>query len=176
MKNKPSLNQICFKGKRRMYFLLPVFIFLFSSVYAQNAIPVSGGNASGESGSLSYSIGLAIYTAVAGGAGTIAQGVQQPFEISVATGIDNPFEISLEISAYPNPTAGNLNLTVGTAGLNGIQKLDYRLYDLNSRLVQAEKVTGPETVISMGHLLPAMYFLKVISGDNEVKSFKIIKN
>jgi hypothetical protein len=78
---------------------------------AQEVIPASGGNASGSSGSASYSIGQTSYTTNTGTNGTVAQGIQQPFEISVVTGINEVKGIVLQCSAYPNPVTNYVILS-----------------------------------------------------------------
>lgn len=49
-----------------------------NSLCAQQAILTAGGNANGSMGSVSYSIGQAIYTAIDASSNTLIQGVQQP--------------------------------------------------------------------------------------------------
>jgi hypothetical protein len=46
---------------------------------------------------------------------------------------------------------------------------------MNGKLLQHEKVTGNQTSIVTGNLAPATYFVKVIRGSKEVKTFKVIK-
>lgn len=72
---------------------------------SQNAIPATGGNASGSGGSVSYSVGQVTYLINTGTSGSVAQGVQQPYEISVVTGIEEASGIELEFSVYPNPAS-----------------------------------------------------------------------
>jgi hypothetical protein len=139
---------------------------------AQEAIPASGGNASGSGGSASYTVGQLVYTTNTGTSGSVAQGVQQPFEISVITGLEEAKGITLQCSAYPNPANDYLILKIeGEVGTQCIASL----YDMNGKLITAQKITGNETTIIMRNLVPATYFLKVIQGNKEVKTFKIIK-
>lgn len=140
---------------------------------AQEAISASGGNASGSGGSVSYSVGQLVYTSNTGTSGSVAQGVQQPYEISVMTGIEETKGITLQCSAYPNPTAGHLKLKVENYKTDN---LTYRLYDIDGRLLENKKIDGDETSISMETLTSSAYFLKVISNNKEIKTFKIIKN
>jgi hypothetical protein len=49
------------------------------------------------------------------------------------------------------------------------------LYDNNSKLLDNRKITGNETMIDMSQNAPSVYFLKITSGNREIKSFKIIK-
>jgi hypothetical protein len=144
-----------------------------TGLQAQESPTATGGNASGSTGSLSYSVGQVVYQTYTGISGSVAQGVQQPFEISVITGIEEAKGISLMISAYPNPTTDFLTLKVENFELSN---LHFQLFDMNGKLLQNEKITGNETNIAMSNLVPATYFVKVIQGKKEVKTFKIIKN
>ncbi|MDZ7649057.1 MAG: hypothetical protein U5K54_18860 [Cytophagales bacterium] len=69
------------------------------SLHAQVAVPAAGGNAAGSGGTVSYTVGQAVYT-VEGSNGSVAQGVQQPYKISIITGLDDAKEITLRYDAY----------------------------------------------------------------------------
>jgi hypothetical protein len=56
-----------------------------------------------------------------------------------------------------------------------ISTMRYHVYDVTGKLIQSEKITGNHTTIGMNNLVPATYFVKVIQGNQEVKTFKIIK-
>jgi hypothetical protein len=140
---------------------------------SQSTIPATGSDATGTGGSVSYSVGQVVYTTNTGTNGTVSQGVQQPYEISVVTVIAEARDISLEISVYPNPASDFLTLKVENYDK---EKLSYKLFDANGKLMESKKVIGNETIISMGNLLPGLYFLKVIDNEKEIKTFKIIKN
>jgi hypothetical protein len=147
-----------------------------TGLQAQEVIPAAGGNASGSAGTVSYSVGQVIYTTNTGTNGTVAQGVQQPFEISIVTGLEEAKGINLMVSAYPNPTTDFLNLKVDASNALNIQLLSYQLYDMSGNLLETKKLVGNQTSIVMSYLVRATYFLKVIEGSKEVKTFKIIKN
>jgi hypothetical protein len=140
---------------------------------AQNAIPAAGGNASGSGGSVSYSIGQVAFKTFSGTTGTVAQGVQQPYEISIVTSIANTEGITLEYKVYPNPARGFIILAIKPYNN---ENLRYRLYDLTGILLQDKKVESEETEILMVNFSSAIYFLKVIKDNQEVKVFKIVKN
>jgi len=144
-----------------------------TGLQAQTSINATGGGASGKGGSVSYSVGQVVYTTNTGTSGSVAQGVQQPFEISVVTGIEEAKGINLSVTAYPNPTTDYLTLSIGEFD---ISNLSYQLYDMNGKLLQSEKITGNQISIVVSNLVPANYFVKVIQGNKEVKTFKIIKN
>lgn len=142
------------------------------TIQAQNAF-TSGGNASGSGGSVSYSVGQVVYATNIGSGGSVAQGVQQPYEISVPTGLEDAKDINLVFLAYPNPTVDILILKIGNYDNNS---LSYMLYDINAKILENKKVTGSQTHITMGNLFPGTYFLKIVAGRKEIKTFKIIKN
>jgi len=144
-----------------------------TGLQAQESINATGGNASGSVGSASYSVGQIVYTTNTGTNGSVAQGVQQPYEISVVTAIEEAKDITLSVSAYPNPTSDYLTLHIEEID---ILNLSYQLLDMNGKLLQNEKITGDQTNIVMSNLEPATYIMKVIQENKEVKTFKIIKN
>jgi len=144
-----------------------------TGLQAQTSVNASGGDATGSGGTVAYSVGQVVYTTNTGTNGSVAQGVQQAFEISVVTGIEEAKGINLSVSAYPNPTTDYLTLEVKDVEL---LNLHFQMYDMNGKLLQIEKITGNQTSIVMSNLVPANYFVKVIQGNKEVKTFKIIKN
>jgi hypothetical protein len=144
-----------------------------SGVHAQNAIPASGGNASGSGGTVHYTVGQIVYNKSTGTNGSVAQGVQQPYEISVVTGIEAAKDISLEVSVYPNPAQDYVILKIKNYE---VENLKYQLYDINARLLQDNKIVGNETNIVMSNYQSATYFLKVTDNNKVIKTFKIIKN
>ena len=143
-----------------------------TGLQAQESVNATGGNASGSGGTVAYSVGQVVYTTNTGANGSVAQGVQQPFEISVVLAIEEAQGINLSVSAYPNPTTDYLTLEVNEFELSN---LNFQLYDISGKLLQNEKITGNQTSIVMSNLVPATYFVKVTESNKEVKTFKIIK-
>jgi len=144
-----------------------------TGLQAQESVNATGGNASGSGGTVAYSVGQVVYTTNTGANGSVAQGVQQPFEISVVLAIEEAQGINLSVSAYPNPTTDYLTLEVNEFELSN---LNFQLYDISGKLLQNEKITGNQTSIVMSNLVPATYFVKIIQSNKELKTFKIIKN
>ena len=142
------------------------------SINAQEAVVTTGGDVSSSAGSVSYSVGQVVYTTSTGTNGSVAQGVQQPYEISVVTAIAEAKGINLSMSVYPNPTTNRLTLKVSEYESDN---LSYHLFDVTGKLVKMKKVTDPETQIIMQDMKPGVYFLKVIDDDKEIKTFKVIK-
>ena len=161
------------KYKKLKLSAIPLLVLGLTSVQAQEAILATGGEASGSGGSASYSVGQVVYTTNTGTNGSVAQGVQQPYEISVVAGIEQARDIKLECTAYPNPTTDYLILKVEN---NDNENLSYQLYNINGKLIENKKLTSSETTISIANLNSATYFLKVSDNNKELKTFKIIKN
>ena len=158
--------------KKRTIILAMVLFVAVISTKAQEAVPATGGEASGSGGSASYTVGQVVYTTSTGTNGSIAQGVQQPYEISVVTGIKEAKGINLSVSAYPNPATDYLTVKVENYKTDNLQ---YQVFDINGKLLQSVKATGQETSINIQDYPAANYFVKVIDNKKEIKAFKIIK-
>jgi len=152
----------------KIYTLIGVFL----TVYAQEAVPASGGEASGSGGSVSYSAGQVVYTTHTATTGSVAQGVQQAFEISTVLGVEDHL-INLSFMAYPNPTTDMLTLKIDNFNQNNMK---YALFDIQGRLLVQQKIQQINTNISTKNLSPSIYFLKIFGQNNLLKTFKIIKN
>lgn len=147
--------------------------FGLTEINAQEVVTASGGNASGSGGSTTYSVGQVIYTNNTNYSGSISQGVQCPFEISIISRIDEVENINLSYQVYPNPTTKNLILKI-----NELKGKHYRaiLFNINGKVLSEQNITTTETKISMEQYGTETYFLKIIeSPSQEVKTFKIIK-
>lgn len=144
-----------------------------TGTYAQQATDAAGGNASGSGGSVSYSVGQVVYTTHTGTNGSVAQGVQQAYEISIATGINDTEDTGIHLSAYPNPAKDILNLKVDhyTEG-----KFLYQLFDISGKLLEAKHIEAKEISITMSNWPQATYFLKITQNHEVIKTFKILKN
>jgi hypothetical protein len=158
----------------KIYKLLAVIAFfsMLNGLQAQEAMTAAGGNITGNSGSIDYSIGQIFYTANSGSNGTVEEGVQQPYEIWVYSGIEETNGIQLECLVFPNPVSDMLTLQI--KDFENL-KLSFQLYDAKGKILENNKVENEETHISTKNLSSGTYFLKVVSNEKEVKSFKIIK-
>lgn len=158
---------------KNLFFFTLFCCTIFSQIaIAQKAVSTSGGNATGANGSLSYTVGQVIYTTNSSTIGSMAQGVQQPFEIQTILG-EAIFNINLQVAVYPNPTTTLLHLLIKNTELS---KLSYELFDLNGKKIFSEKITSELSLIQMERLPSTIFILKVIENYKEIKTFKIIKN
>ncbi len=162
-------TKIMEKLKLKIYLL---FLLVVSNSFSQQAIVSSGGNAIGSGGSSSYSVGQLAYSYQTGSNGSVAQGVQQAFEIFTLNGQEFP-EIFLEAKVYPNPVVNTLTLFIKNTDL---ENLNYQLYDIQGRQIINQPITSEETAITLEDNASGIYILKINSRTKEIKSFKIIKN
>ena len=143
-----------------------------TGLQAQTSVNATGSNASGSGGSVSYSVGQVVYTTNTGTNGSVAQGVQQPFEIFTVGIKETALNISL--TAFPNPTMDNLTLQI--SDYNN-EKLSYQLFDMQGKQLSNGQIVAQQTQINMNSLPTATYFVNVVNQENKkVQSFKIIKN
>ena len=162
--------------RRKRLKLSTVFLLglgLTISIHAQETIPTTGGESTGSGGSVSYTVGQVLFTTNTGTNGTVAEGVQQPYEISVVVGIEQAESINLICKVYPNPATDLLTLEVDIADN---ENLFFQLYDIMGKLVVSKKLIDIKTTIPMNNFAPSTYFLKVTDNQKVVKTFKIIKN
>ncbi len=158
--------------KNKTLLLMVLFLFSLTGLQSQEAVLTASGNASGNGGSASYSIGQVSYTTIVGTTGSAAQGIQHPYKIFI-DGIDSHKDIILSMVVYPNPANEFVKLKIET---ENYEILNYQLRDLDGRLIINKQINSKETTIPMTNLNPATYFLKISDDKTVIKTFKIIKN
>lgn len=156
---------------KKLVFIFFLFGFEISS-WAQATVAAAGNNATGSAGTASFSVGQVAYLNIQGTNGSVVQGVQHAYELyTVST---NPIsDIILSMTVFPNPVGEVIQLIVENENL---ENLYYQLYDLRGKLILDHKIDNRETSISMENMANSTYFLKVNNNNNELKTFKIIKN
>jgi len=144
------------------------------SVQAQTShqvLSATGGDASGSGGTVAYSVGQIVYTTNTGNTGSVAQGVEQAYEIS-SVGIKET-ALNISLSVFPNPTSDFLTLKV--ADYNN-EALSYHFLDEQGKLVMNEQITNQDTQVAMSSLARGAYFINVLQANKKIQTFKIIKN
>lgn len=142
---------------------------------AQSAIVSVGGDAQSATGSVSYTVGQIAVKSVANSSGSIsvAEGVQQPYEIQTV-GVDDYPQIVLDAVVYPNPTENLAQLK-----LNGFEiptsGLQAHLFDGAGRLLQLLTVTDELTAFQIGQYATGTYYLELRDGKRTLKTFKIVR-
>tara|TARA_B110000305_G_C19144832_1_gene495266 strand:+ start:91 stop:570 length:480 start_codon:yes stop_codon:yes gene_type:complete len=149
-----------------------LLISALGGLNAQETVSAAGGDAAGIGGSASYTVGQVTYTTNTGANVSVAQGVQQPYEVSIASGVELK-EINLDLLAYPNPTNNTLTLNIGNYNH---ENLTYKLYDLHGKLLDRKQLDNSSTKIEIQDLPVSTYLLNVLDNNSLIKTFRIVKN
>ena len=155
-------------------FGLLIFLSAPSCLMAQSAVGATGGNATGNGGSASYTIGQVAYTNFSAEGGSVSLGVQQPnLFLTVGTG---DLDITLSASVFPNPASSSTSLKLEGQNASTVEDgLAYSLYDLNGKLILQQSIQSTLTSIPMDKLTEGVYVLQVTRKNIEIKSFKVFK-
>jgi len=148
-----------------------IAFFAGFTMYAQQTVDASGGDATGTGGSASYSVGQVVYTTQTGSNGTISQGVQQSYEIFTLSNAALS-TVNLVATTYPNPTSDYVVLAISDDSLTD---LTYALYDIQGKPIAKAIISSKDTQIDMHSLSAGTYLLNVNQNNQKLKSFKIIK-
>lgn len=157
----------------KVFFITLLFFLGFNSTHAQEALDAAGGDALGSGGSSSFSVGQLFYSNQESNSGSINEGVQQAFEISVISGIEEGKYINLEMTVYPNPTTDILIISV--KGYTN-ENLSYELIDQSGKLVKNKNLEEELSYLTVKDLVSMGYFLIIKEDSQIIKTFKIIKN
>jgi hypothetical protein len=152
-------------------FFLACVLLATQLVWSQEALPVSGGEATGSGGSGSYTVGQVFYKTHTAATGSVSQGVQHPFEFQT---LSNAALTTVNLTAvtYPNPTKDFIILKITDSALNNLR---YTLFDVNGKAIASGSITESSTQIQLKHLSIGAYILKVSQQNQSLKTFKILK-
>ena len=148
-----------------------ILTFAFSAMLsAQSSLVGTGGEATGNGGSVSYSVGQIAVQSNSDGTASVSEGVQQPYEISVV-GVDNYPGITLHAVLYPNPTQGRLKLEISNLQFEG----EVKVFDVDGKYLLSNKIEGETTEFDISSYAPGTYYVNVYSGKQTLKTFKVVK-
>lgn len=154
-----------------LLFLSFLFSFSMKAQTSHQVLSASGGDATGIGGSAAYSVGQIVYTTSTGTTGSVAQGVEQAYEI-YSVGIKET-ALNISLSVFPNPTSDFLTLKV--EDYNN-ETLSFDLLDEQGKLILNEQITNQDTQIAMSTLARGAYFINIVQTNKQIQTFKIIKN
>jgi len=158
---------------KKMYLTSFVLVIIsLGELHAQEAIVTTGGNCTGSGGSSSYSIGQVFYTSQNGANGSVAQGIQQTYEITTTVGIELD-ALNLKLMAYPNPTSNILTLEIDAYNN---EELTYHLINSEGKLLANKDIDNRQTILEMQGLPSGTYHLQIQDAGTLIKNFRIIKN
>lgn len=155
-------------------FAFVVFSMITISLFAQSAVVPAGGSATGNGGTVTYTVGQIADQKVEGGGHYVIEGVQQPYEIQVV-GINNYPGINLTAIVYPNPTVGKVMLSIRDYEIPSTG-LMLQLFDLNGKFLKTMVITDADTEIDFSEYAASTYQLRVLNQKQLLKTFKVVKN
>lgn len=156
--------------KKTIVFFFALWMMAMQTIEAQSDVVPTGGTATGDGGTVTYTIGQIAVQSYEESGVIISEGVQQPYEIQII-GIDNYPGITLNAVVFPNPTNGNVQLTINDEQLEG----GVRVFDMNGKLLFVKKIEGENTEIPMSELAAGTYFVNVMTEKQVLKTFKVVK-
>lgn len=88
----------------------------------------------------------------------------------------NPHGIIASITLFPNPFVDHLTLFVDKSKVEIGNNLRYTLFDITGNSLETGPLEPGEREIVMGSMPKGVYFLVLFQNDEEIKSFKLLKN
>lgn len=147
-----------------------ILLISFQSIKAQEKILTGGGNLTGNGGNISFSIGQISFNTSEGTDGSNTETIQQPFELYVFPGITE--KNFAECTLSPNPAGDFVNLSSGKQLLKNAR---YRISTVTGEEIKSQEIKNNPECIPVNDLSPGIYTLSLISQDNFIKNFKLIR-
>lgn len=140
-----------------------------ATVQAQSALTTAGGEASGEAGSASYTIGQAVAGFTLSDGGSLTAGVQQPYIIKQETPPDGVAELQAEFKVFPNPTTDAVSVVTNESD-------DYSFELVTEAGAIVKKGDFDEScLVEMSAFVQSTYMLRISNKKGQMKVFRIIK-
>ncbi|MFC4162496.1 T9SS type A sorting domain-containing protein [Epilithonimonas zeae] len=159
--------------KSKIYFSgLLLFSFIWN-VKSQSLTLSGGESESSSGGSISSSIGLSPATVAWNGSYTVSSGSQQPYEISMHLSVVDIKNKNIDIKIYPNPFSENVSVKFSQDYKK--EKYDYRIFDLNGRLIIKGELRETANILNLQNLSIGNYILEINQFGITINTYKIIK-
>ncbi len=149
-----------------MFFAIPFFL------QAQQGTIPAGGEIQSTSGEISYSVGQLSNASMHSPSGSAHEGIQQPYEIVVTHTTDQGDRLGIQVTAFPNPVADQLQLILNQ---HPPENCLVRCTNISGLTVFVKDVNQMQTALAMHELVPGQYFLSVFASGTLLSSITIIK-
>ena len=148
-----------------------IVLLACSSLFAQNKVGASGGDLKNGEESMSFTVGQVFHPTTALEDISLNPSIQIPFEINVVLSLLKEEE-NFFISAYPNPSNGELSLSLDKDDLSN---LEYVVTDMYGVSVAFGEISTSKTEIDLSTIDVGAYILSIKKGITELKNIKIVK-
>lgn len=158
--------QLTIQQSMRALFLL-IFSLALCLLKAQSVANTTGATLSNATHIVDFSVGEVAVATYNNGTKALTQGVLQPyFEV---VGIEDALCKGYELSAYPNPTTGDLSIETNYTGFAELEVFN----DLGQSVFQQH---FDYQSVSLSHLAIGTYLVRISNTDNSIqKTIKIVK-
>jgi hypothetical protein len=150
--------------------LFAILLCLSTLTWAQEAVVSSGNYHKNTSGSISWGLGESVIQTFVAGENIITQGFQQT-RLTI-TSVEEIPGLDFTIIAYPNPAHDFVNLKIEKDDFTDFR---YELFDQNGRILKQGFFESNPIIIPFNDRSAGIYFIRVISSNKELKTFKILK-
>ena len=137
----------------------------------QENVGAAGGEASGSTGSVSYTVGQVANASNASVSGSVSEGVQQTYT-SISTVIDETGPGAAGIVAYPNPANDRVRIAFESIPTG---ELEFTLYDASGAVVRFGELHVTDAEISINDLAVGRYRLILTTNGSVIRQFNLIK-
>jgi len=153
---------------KKILFTISGLFTVIVAVQSQEVIATSGDYFENSSGSVAFTIGEPVTATLIKDDKILTQGFHQS-EITIETEYILP-ALEFEITAFPNPANDYVILKA-----DQFEGLHYLLYTIEGEQIQQGLLDSDQTEINFSHFQPSVYLLRVVEGNKDLKTFKIIK-
>ena len=158
----------------RLLLFASIFCLHITNSFAQQTVPVSGGNINGTGGNGVFTVGQMNYGIITDKNNvSVVKGILQPIEINQATSVDPSFDMAVKCSLSPNPTSDFIFLKIDDTKINDYS---FELIDLNGKALINNPISENITQIDIREFISANYLIKIIHQNKLITTFKIFKN
>ena len=152
-------------------FALLTLLFSISALSAQQVISTSGNHHEAGDRSISWTLGETVIETFKADENILTQGFHQS-KLTVVS-VEEIDMTRYNITAFPNPTKSYVTLNVET---DKYENMSFMLYDLNGNLIKQGFIHDKKTEISFEGLKPAVYFIRIIEGNKNLTTIRIVKS
>lgn len=154
--------------------LLTTSILLIAlNLKGQTSMNTSGGDGTGNGGSVAFSIGQVFFQVVEDPQISFSEGVQQAFEISIIDGVEEEKPFSFAISAFPNPIMDVLHIELKDEFSGTVM---FQVHDAIGNLIQEGEASSSKFTIQTTNWSGGAYYLHVYITDSlQSSTLKIVK-
>jgi hypothetical protein len=122
-------------------------------VCAQEAIPVSAGEATGSDGTASYTVGQVFYSTYISTTGAVSQGVQQAFDFQTLSNPE-PTTVNLTAVRYLNLPKDSIILRIKDTAIHPVP---CALFDVNAKAIVSNVIVLSSDHVQMKLLYTSAY-------------------